>query len=180
MWVAMLSSFSKHLKEKGWFDICAIAMDERPMEVIQKTLKVIRKADPDFKVSLAGNYHAEIEPDLYDYCIVIGQNFPEEVRLRRAAENKRTNYYTCCTEQAFSLFSLIRLYFPFSQIPDGGYLSSRAPEFLQSSVRNGYSYGHPDIQDKYLHLPNCGNGNRAAVPMASCCMPNANNRPGVS
>ena len=98
MWVAMLSSFSKHLKEKGWFDICAIAMDERPMEVMQKTLKVIRKADPDFKVSLAGNYHAEIEPDLYDYCIVIGQNFPEEVRLRRVAENKRTNYYTCCTE----------------------------------------------------------------------------------
>lgn len=73
-------------------------MDERPMEVMQKTLKVIRKADPDFKVSLAGNYHAEIEPDLYDYCIVIGQNFPEEVRLRRVAENKRTNYYTCCTE----------------------------------------------------------------------------------
>ncbi len=94
----MLASFSKHLREKGWFDICAIAMDERPMEVMQKTLKVIRKADPDFKVSLAGNYHEEIEPDLYDYCIVIGQNFPEEVRLRRVAENKRTNYYTCCTE----------------------------------------------------------------------------------
>ena len=34
-------------------------MDERPMEVMQKTLKVIRKADPDFKVSLAGNYHEE-------------------------------------------------------------------------------------------------------------------------
>ena len=98
MWVAMLASFSKHLKEKGWFDICAIAMDERPMEVMQKTLKVIRKADPDFKVSLAGNYHAQIEPDLYDYCISIGQNFPEEVRIRRAAENKRTTYYTCCTE----------------------------------------------------------------------------------
>ena len=98
MWGAMLASFSKHLKEKGWFDICAIAMDERPMEVMQKTLKVIRKADPDFKVSLAGNYHEEIEPELYDYCIVIGQNFPEEVRLRRVAENKRTNYYTCCTE----------------------------------------------------------------------------------
>ena len=97
-WGNMLTSFAKHLKEKGWFDICAIAMDERPMEVMQKTLKVIRKADPDFKVSLAGNYHEEIEPDLYDYCIVIGQNFPEEVRLRRVAENKRTNYYTCCTE----------------------------------------------------------------------------------
>ena len=86
MWVAMLASFAKHLKEKGWFDICTIAMDERPMDVMQKTLKVIRKADPDFKVSLAGNYHAEIEPDLYDYCIVIGQNYPEDVRLRRKAE----------------------------------------------------------------------------------------------
>lgn len=98
MWVAMLGSFSKHLKEKGWFDICTIAMDERPMDVMQKTLKVIRKADPDFKVSLAGNYHAEIEPDLYDYCIAIGQNYPEDVRIRRKAENKRTTYYTCCTE----------------------------------------------------------------------------------
>ena len=98
MWVAMLTSFARHLKEKGWFDRCTIAMDERPMQVMQKTLKVIRKADPDFKVSLAGNYHAEIEPDLYDYCIVIGQEFPEEVRLRRKAEQKRTTYYTCCTE----------------------------------------------------------------------------------
>lgn len=98
MWVAMLSSFSKHLKEKGWFDICTIAMDERPMDVMQKTLSVIRKADPAFKVSLAGNYHAEIESDMYDYCIAIGQNFPEEVRVRRAAEKKPTTYYTCCSE----------------------------------------------------------------------------------
>ncbi|WP_303014498.1 glycoside hydrolase domain-containing protein [uncultured Bacteroides sp.] len=98
MWVAMLTSFARHLKAKGWFDICTIAMDERPMDVMQKTLEVIRKADAGFKVSLAGNYHAEIDPDLYDYCIAIGQDFPEEVRLRRAAEKKRTTYYTCCTE----------------------------------------------------------------------------------
>ena len=98
MWVAMLSSFSKHLREKGWFDICTIAMDERPMEVMQKTLAVIRKADPEFKVSLAGNYHAEIEPALYDYCISIGQEFPVDVRMRRASENKPTTYYTSCAE----------------------------------------------------------------------------------
>lgn len=98
MWMAMLSSFSKHLREKGWFDICTIAMDERPMEVMQKTLAVIRKADPEFKVSLAGNYHAEIEPSLYDYCISIGQEFPTDVRMRRASEKKPTTYYTSCAE----------------------------------------------------------------------------------
>ena len=98
MWMAMLSSFSQHLREKGWFDICTIAMDERPMEVMQKTLAVIRKADPEFKVSLAGNYHAEIEPALYDYCISIGQEFPVDVRVRRASENRLTTYYTSCAE----------------------------------------------------------------------------------
>ncbi len=98
MWMAMLSSFSQHLREKGWFDICTIAMDERPMEVMQKTLAVIRKADPEFKVSLAGNYHAEIEPALYDYCISIGQEFPVDVRVRRASENRQTTYYTSCAE----------------------------------------------------------------------------------
>lgn len=98
MWVAMLTSFSSHLREKGWFDICTIAMDERPMDVMQKTLEVIRKADPEFKVSLAGNYHDAIEKDMYDYCICIGQEFPEEIRARRASEGKRTTYYTSCAE----------------------------------------------------------------------------------
>ena len=49
----MLQDFSKHLKAKGWFDITHIAMDERPMKDMQETLKVIRKADKDLKVSLA-------------------------------------------------------------------------------------------------------------------------------
>lgn len=98
MWMSMLTSFSRHLREKGWFDICTIAMDERPMAVMQKTLQVIRKADPGFKVSLAGSYHAEIEPEMYDYCIAITHDFPEEVRIRRAAEKKPTTLYTCCSE----------------------------------------------------------------------------------
>lgn len=98
MWIAMLKSFSKHLKEKGWFDICTIAMDERPMEDMQKTLQVIRKADPNFKISLAGNYHKELEADIYDYCIPIGASYPSEVIERRAKANLPTTYYTCCTE----------------------------------------------------------------------------------
>lgn len=98
MWGAMLSSFSKHLREKGWFDICTIAMDERPMDVMQKTLKVIRKADPEFKVSLAGNFHKELEADIYDYCIAIGSSYPADVLARRAEKNLPTTYYTCCSE----------------------------------------------------------------------------------
>ena len=28
--------FARHLKEKGWFEITTIAMDERPMKAMQK------------------------------------------------------------------------------------------------------------------------------------------------
>ena len=98
LWTNMLSAFSAHLKEKGWFDICTIAMDERPMEIMKKTIAVIRKADPDFKISLAGNFHPEIEKEIYDYCITINSSFPEEVLAKRKAEGKISTLYTCCSE----------------------------------------------------------------------------------
>ena len=41
-WITMLKSFAQHLKEKGWFEITHIAMDERLMKDMQETLKVIR------------------------------------------------------------------------------------------------------------------------------------------
>lgn len=97
LWLPMLMSFSKHLKEKGWFDISTIAMDERPVDVMKKTIEIIKKADPDFKIALAGNYHSEIEPDIYDYSISLSQVFPSNVLARRKKENKISTYYTSCT-----------------------------------------------------------------------------------
>lgn len=98
VWSALLKAFSKHLRHKGWFERTTIAMDERPKEVMLQTLALIHQADPDFKVSLAGNYHEELEPHLYDYCITIAQHFPKDVLQRRQSEGKRSTIYTCCTE----------------------------------------------------------------------------------
>ena len=107
MWVAMLKAFSQHLREKGWFTITTIAMDERPMNAMQKAMAVIRKADPEFKVSLAGNWHPEIEADLYDYCIALNQAemLPQEVFDRRKAEGKKTTIYTCCSTHKPNTFT---------------------------------------------------------------------------
>ncbi len=107
MWVAMLKAFSQHLREKGWFDITAIAMDERPMRAMQQAMEVIRKADPEFKVALAGNYHPEIEAGLYDYCIALeqGELLPKEVLERRKAEGKKTTVYTCCSTHKPNTFT---------------------------------------------------------------------------
>lgn len=97
-WYDFLVSFAKHLKEKGWWEITTIGMDERAMKDMQAAIALIRKADPGYKISLAGLYHPEIEKDLYDYCIPFGHNFPAEVKARRMQEGKISTYYTCCSE----------------------------------------------------------------------------------
>ena len=97
-WSAMLKDFAKHLKAKGWFSITSIAMDERPMKDMQAVIALLKNLDPDWKITLAGEYHREIEKDIYDYCIASNQQFDADVLQQRKAENKPTTYYTCCVE----------------------------------------------------------------------------------
>lgn len=98
MWTAFLTDFAKHLKKKNWFDKTCIAMDERPMPVMKTVISLVKGIDKDFKIALAGLYYADIERDLYDYCISTDQSFPQEVLERRAEENRVTTYYTYCAD----------------------------------------------------------------------------------
>ena len=97
-WRSMLTSFSRHLKEKGWYERTAIAMDERPLEDMKKVIALVRSVDSGFKISLAGSYHREIEQDIYDYSITSGERFDPEVLKRRQLSGQPATYYTCCTE----------------------------------------------------------------------------------
>jgi hypothetical protein len=97
-WRPMLTDFARHLKEKGWFSKTTIAMDERSMTDMQKAIALIKSADKDFKISLAGNYHPEIEKDLFDYSIASNQVMDEATIRFRRESGLNTTYYTCCTE----------------------------------------------------------------------------------
>ena len=98
IWTQLLKSFAQHLKEKGWFDITHISMDERSLDVMLKTLKIIHNADPKFKISMAGGLHKELLDELNDYCIPIRLKFSKEAIEARRAEGKITTFYTCCAE----------------------------------------------------------------------------------
>ena len=63
-WGTFLKDFSRHLREKGWFEKTAISMDERPMEAMREAIKVIKAADPEFKITLGGNYHGGVQGDM--------------------------------------------------------------------------------------------------------------------
>lgn len=97
-WEPFLLDFSKHLKQKGWFEKTAIAMDERPVEHMENTMKFINRVVPGMKIQLAGGYHPEIEKRLYDISVASNQQIPEEVIQRRTAAGMVTSYYTCCAE----------------------------------------------------------------------------------
>ena len=94
----MLSEFATHLKQKGWFNKTYIAMDERPMEAMQETIKVIRKADKDFKISFAGGLHPELFDDIDDYCLALSEDYPEGVIDQRSQGGKTTTFYTSCAD----------------------------------------------------------------------------------
>ena len=104
-WGAFLRDFARHLRQKGWFERTAISMDERPMEAMQAAIKVIKAADANFKITLAGNYHDEIQGDLYYLSIPYGNHFPDKVLRERRAKGQISTYYTCCTEPFPGTFS---------------------------------------------------------------------------
>ena len=105
LWTPFLKSFAAHLKEKGWFEKTAIAMDERPLEDMLNAWKVAQEAVPGIKMALAGNHHGELADKLYDYCIAFEQSFtPEELALRKDKGFISTTY-NCCAQAAPNIFS---------------------------------------------------------------------------
>lgn len=104
-WKPFIADFAKHLREKGWFDIAVMSMDERPVPAMQAAIKTIKDVEPEFKISLAGWYHPEIEADLYDYCLAYTFNVPADVKAAREKAGKKTTVYTCCTESFPNTFT---------------------------------------------------------------------------
>jgi hypothetical protein len=97
-WRPMLTGFVQHLKQKGWYNKTAIAMDERPLEDMQKVIRLIREVDGGIKISLAGSYHPELAGELYDYCIASAERFDSTVLSKRVEAGLPTTYYTYCWE----------------------------------------------------------------------------------
>ena len=105
-WGSFIADFARHLKSKGWFEKTMIAMDERPMESMQAVLTLIRKIEPDFKISLAGNYHEPINYGITDFSEGFGpmKEFPESAKAKRKELGLTTTIYTCCAEAHPNMF----------------------------------------------------------------------------
>lgn len=105
-WGSFIADFARHLKSKGWFEKTMIAMDERPLESMQTVLSLIRKIEPDFKISLAGSYHEPVIYDIVDFSETFSgkKEFSESVKAKRKELGLTTTFYTCCAEAHPNLF----------------------------------------------------------------------------
>ena len=107
LWEPFLKDFMKHSKEKGWFDITYISMDERSLEQLRPTVELIESVKDEngkhLKISSALNYAA---PEFYDFTdhihdisINLG-NCSNQAQMNALSDHRRelglkTTYYTC-------------------------------------------------------------------------------------
>ena len=105
LWTAFLTSFARHLKEKGWFEKTHIAMDERGLESMLDAYAVVQEAVPGMKMALAGNPHKELVDKLADYCLSVWRPLSDEEMQARREKGLTTTYYTCCSEPYPNIFT---------------------------------------------------------------------------
>ncbi|MCR5019282.1 MAG: DUF4091 domain-containing protein [Bacteroidales bacterium] len=98
-WEPFIHDFAAHLRQKGWFEKTCLAMDESRKDDLVAVRDFIRRAEPEFRLSLAGLYHPEVEPDLYYLSVTFHGEYPASVVSRRSEEGKVSTVYTCCDEK---------------------------------------------------------------------------------
>lgn len=97
--VPFLKDFSRHLRQKGWFERTHIAMDERPKDQMEAAWRTIQDADPEFKIEGAANYNVDSEAaDRVDDISVAFEYdlLKKEALARRTAKGQKITFYTCC------------------------------------------------------------------------------------
>lgn len=105
VWGQVLQAYINHLDEKGWFEKAYLALDERPIPVIQEVLSLVQtyknKDGKSLKVSAAIDYAAEnkaILNKIDDISVSMGHiTDPEDLRnyaQQRRESGKTTTMYS--------------------------------------------------------------------------------------
>jgi hypothetical protein len=94
-----LKDFAAHLKQKGWFEITNIAIDERAPEDMDQAAAMIAKYAPGLGFAIADNHNSyKRYSNMRDVCV--GQRQAamsfDEIAARRARGDVST-YYVCCS-----------------------------------------------------------------------------------
>ena len=107
-YLAFLTDFARHLREKGWFDRTWVCPTDEPQDVytgralsdFAHATEVLRQADSEFKTTVAiDNFKSAqtLEPYIDRYVFKLRQDvYDHDFAQERLAEGKRVEWYICC------------------------------------------------------------------------------------
>lgn len=95
-WSIFLKDLEAHLRNRGWFERTYLGVNENPMPDTQATIETIKRANPQWKITYAGNWHPELNASLDDYCMIIDHTIDDQALQARREGGKTTTFYVCC------------------------------------------------------------------------------------
>ena len=96
-WGHLLADFSRHLKEKGWFERTKIAIDERPDRLLAPALAVLHKYAPGIGMVMACCAPSKLNDEAFDVSYDYNHSGSlAKYAAERRAQGKFTTYYVCC------------------------------------------------------------------------------------
>ncbi len=97
VWNVFLDDLKAHLEKKGWFEKTYLGINENALDITKAAAKVIKDHSKSWKITYAGDWHAELSPLLDDYSVVISSEPSSKELKERQARGQTTTYYVCCT-----------------------------------------------------------------------------------
>jgi hypothetical protein len=96
-WRMLLKDLRQHLAQRKWFSKTYLEINERSLPDTLRALQIVRADSPQWKVTYAGNYHAELEKVIDDLCTLVASETPAPQISARRARRQTNTFYVCCT-----------------------------------------------------------------------------------
>jgi hypothetical protein len=151
IWRNFLVDFKIHLREKGWLDKTAIALDEREEVEMTKMFRFLKETAPEFKIAMAGFYYKGINPAIYDFSsnwrhtgIISGG-----VIESRKKSGLKTTYYVACMIPKPNNFTFS---FPSESCYEGWFASAMGFDGFLRWAYNSWTE-NPLIDSRYTRWP---------------------------
>jgi hypothetical protein len=95
-WHLFLDDLKAHLKQKGWLEKTYLGINENEMKQTLASIRVIKEHSKDWRITYAGNWHAELDTLLDDYSFLYEQEPNAQQAKARASRGATSTYYVCC------------------------------------------------------------------------------------
>jgi hypothetical protein len=95
-WHVFLDDLKTHLKQKDWLEKTYLGINENEMKQTLASIRVIKEHSKDWRITYAGNWHAELDTLLDDYSFLYGQEPNLKQAKARSQRGATSTYYVCC------------------------------------------------------------------------------------